>query len=108
MPSSVRLLHTVRSHLTNRFTNPMRYPPLRTALVSLLSFALVGLPALSATPAHAAVSNWLRGSSVLPKSTTDYASANFQQSMRDLKATGATTVGLTIPYYQSNIYSTDI
>lgn len=41
-------------------------------------------------------------------SPTDFESASFQQSMRNLRATGATSVALVIPLYQSNIYSTDI
>jgi hypothetical protein len=87
----------------------MTHAPLRIVLVSLLSLTLVSLPALSLpAPAHAAVSTWIRGSSVLPTNPDDYGSTNFQQSLRNLKATGATYVGFTIPYYQSNIYSTDI
>jgi hypothetical protein len=58
--------------------------------------------------AHAAVSSWLRGSSIVPANTTDFSSSSFDQSLQNLKATGATSVALIIPYYQSNIYSTDI
>ncbi|MGH7141828.1 MAG: glycoside hydrolase family 113 [Minisyncoccia bacterium] len=74
------------------------------------SVAFVLLPALgaSAPAAHADVSAWLRGADVVPTSTSDYASSSFEESLRSLKATGATYVSLVVPYYQSNIYSTDI
>lgn len=75
------------------------------ASVIALSLCSVALPAPSA---HAAVSDWLRGANVVPTSSTDLGSASFQQSMQKLRATGATSVALVIPLYQSNIYSTDI
>lgn len=60
------------------------------------------------TSAQGAVSDWMRGANVVPTSSSDFASASFQESMRNLRATGATSVALVIPYYQSNIYATDI
>lgn len=71
--------------------------------VSMLSFH-----ALYPITVRAAVSDWTRGANVVPASNSDFASASFQQSMRNLRATGATSVALIVPYYQSNIYSTDI
>lgn len=58
--------------------------------------------------AEAAVNNWIRGASIVPISTTDFSSDSFKQSLRNLKATGATYVALVVPYYQSNTESTDI
>lgn len=45
---------------------------------------------------------------MVPRWTEDFASDSFRQSLRDLKATGANYIALAVPYYQSNIYSTDI
>lgn len=82
---------------------------IRFYIVLILVVALAGTNLLyAAAPAHAAVSSWLRGANVVPLNSTDFGSASFQQSMRNLRATGATSVALVIPYYQSNIYSTDI
>ncbi len=58
--------------------------------------------------ATASVSTWIRGASIVPTSTTDFSSDTFKQSLRDLKATGATYVALVVPYYQSNISTIDI
>jgi hypothetical protein len=59
-------------------------------------------------PAQAAEFGEQQGALISPNSPTDFASASFQQSLRDLAATGANAVTLVIPYYQSNIYSTDV
>jgi hypothetical protein len=59
-------------------------------------------------PANAAVSDWQKGANVAPTSTTDFSSGSFQQSLRNLKATGANSVALVVPYYQSNTGSTDV
>lgn len=90
-----------------RMKNPHHHRT-RPLLALLLAASLFGINIFPAATAHAAVNTWIRGSSVLPTTPTDYASTDFQQSMRQLKATGATMVGFTIPYYQSNIYATDI
>lgn len=57
---------------------------------------------------YAAVSNWYKSVSVQPTSTDDFSQGHFQESMRRLKATGSNAVTLIIPYYQSNLYSTDL
>lgn len=72
-------------------------------LIIVTQFSFIGVP-----QAHAAVSDWIKGSSVVPQSQSDFGSSSFQQSLRNLKATGATYVALIVPYYQSNLYSTDI
>lgn len=56
----------------------------------------------------AAVSNWHKGVSIVPRWDRDFESGSFQQSIDALTATGANYVTLIIPYYQSNIYATDI
>ncbi len=58
--------------------------------------------------AEAAISDWQRGASIFPYNPTDFSSATFQQSLRNLKATGANYVALVIPIYQSNDTSSDI
>jgi hypothetical protein len=57
---------------------------------------------------HAAVSNWQRGASILSQYPEDFASANFKQSVQNLKSTGANSVSLIIPYWQPNDQSSDI
>jgi len=61
-----------------------------------------------ASPASAAIGSWQKGISIQPRSNTDYASGTFQQSMANAVADHVNYVALVIPYYQSNIYSTDI
>src|SRR6185437_1890489 len=73
----------------------------------VLFIVLAQLP-LGALTAEAATSSWLKGASIQPTSTTDFASASFEQSLQNLKATGATYVSLIVPYYQSNKQSSDI
>ncbi len=58
--------------------------------------------------ASAAVSNWQKGASIEPRWDTDFSSQTFQQSLKNLAAAKANYVALIIPYYQSNLYSTDI
>jgi hypothetical protein len=68
----------------------------------------IGVGTFSALMAHAAVSSWQQGATMVPKSQTDFGSDSFKQSLRNLKATGANYVSFVVPYYQSNMYSTDI
>jgi hypothetical protein len=80
----------------------------KKSIAGMLAATLTVIPFSTAVSAQAAVSNWQKGVSIVPNSTTDFASSDFQQSLRNLKATGANYVALVIPYYQSNIWSTDI
>ncbi len=81
-----------------------------------LAFFVILVLAASLLPlkTDAAISGWQQGASIAPCSRpkcdpkTDFSSGTFQQSLRDLKATGANYVTLIIPYYQSNIWSTDL
>jgi len=72
-------------------------------LIIFTQFSFAGAPV-----AHAAVSSWFKGSTIVPQSQTDFGSSSFQQSLQNLKATGANYVALIVPYYQSNLNSTDI
>lgn len=74
------------------------------AIIPILAAALGSLP----KPASAAVSGWQKGATIFPRSSTDLSSQTFQQSVRNLKTTGANYVTLHTTLYQSNIYSTDI
>jgi hypothetical protein len=80
----------------------------RTLLAVTLLICTLGSQAFFGTPVHAAITNWMRGANIVPTSTTDFGSATFKQSLQNLKATGATSVALVVPYYQSNTGSTDI
>lgn len=72
-------------------------------LIVIVSMLLVGIPE---APAQAALSDWQRGASIQPFSTTDIGSADAKRAMDSLKATGANYVTLIIPYYQNNRQST--
>ena len=79
---------------------------MKATLVPLATFALLALPLV---PAHAATNSWwLKGASMIPSGTEDFSSDAFKQSVRNLQALGGTYVNFVIPYYQSNLYSTDI
>lgn len=84
----------------------------RTTLHFLVLVFLVGASFLPAVvpvrEADAAVTGWHKGASVVARSSTDYASESFKASLRDLRATGATHVGLIATYYQTSITSSDI
>ncbi len=72
-------------------------------LIFIISFFSVSIPA---TPVHAAISDWHKGASIQPFSTTDLGSDESKRSMDALKSTGANYVTLIIPYYQNNRQST--
>lgn len=65
--------------------------------------ALAGIPS-----AFAAAGQWQKGVNMTPTSSTDFGSSSFQQSVQNLKQTNADYVTLVVPYYQSNLYTTDI
>ncbi len=74
----------------------------------ILVAAIAGSSILFAQQASASISTWQKGASMVPKSTTDLGSANFQQSLQNLKSTGANSVSFILPYYQSSQTSSDI
>src|SRR4051812_14054957 len=80
----------------------------RKIVVAGLTIGMVALQMSVVPSAEASVGSWQRGASIVPTNNTDFSSGNFQQSLRNLKATGATYVDLVVPYYQSNVYSTDV
>lgn len=58
--------------------------------------------------AQAAISQWQKGGTILPRWAEDFESDSFRQSVRDLAAANANYVTLVVPVYQSNIHSTDV
>lgn len=78
---------------------------------TLFFFTTLGILFLTLLPtaqSDAAVSNWQKGVSVIPRWNTDFGSPSFKQSIRDLAATNANYVTLIVPWAQSNSYSTDV
>ena len=63
---------------------------------------------LFAAPADGAVSDWQQAVSIYSRWDSDFASATFEESVRNAKAAGADHVTLTFPYYQTNPWSTDL
>lgn len=72
--------------------------------VSMIVVSIGFIPA----GANAAVSDWQKGVTMQPRSTTDFGSDQFKQSVTKAKGDGFNYVTLIIPYYQGNLYSTDI
>jgi hypothetical protein len=64
------------------------------------------LTLLLANIAQGAVSNWQKGASFAPRTTTEFSSDLFKQSVRNLKSTGADYATLVIPYYQASLSAT--
>lgn len=72
------------------------------------AYVLSILVLATALPASASISNWETAASIEPKSTTDFSTASFRQSVQNLKATGANSVSLIIPYHTSNCQSSNV
>jgi hypothetical protein len=70
-----------------------------------LTFGLA-LILLLAQQAQGAVSNWQKGASFAPRTTTEFSSDLFKQSVLNLKNTGADYATLVIPYYQASLSAT--
>lgn len=82
---------------------------LRISTAAIASLALFAAPIASPESAHAAASDWwLKGASVIPSGTEEFSSDRFKQAVRDFQAAGGTYINFIVPYYQSNLYSTDI
>ncbi len=86
----------------------------RAAAASALSVAAMFISASFGistpyTPAVASAATSLEnGANITSASSGDFASASFDQSLKDLAATGANYVSLNVPLYQSNVSSTDL
>lgn len=73
--------------------------------------SLLALVVLTVTPGHkaeAAISNWQKSVAIQSRYSTDFASAEFRQSVDNALADGANYIVLVIALHQSNIYSTDV
>ncbi len=77
----------------------------RSFIYTLVIINMLSL-SIPTAPAHAALSDWQRGASIQPFSTTDIGTDDAKRAMDSLKATGANYVTLIIPYYQNNRQST--
>ncbi len=77
-------------------------------LIILVLLAGISYQPINFYPVDAAVSDWQKGASIFPYSPSDFSSASFQESLRNLKATGANYVSLVVPIYQANDTSSDI
>ncbi len=75
---------------------------------ALIGLVMLELTFLAAHSAHAAVSDWQKGATMLPRWNTDFGSDSFKQSLTNLHSAGANAVALVVPFYQSNTGSTDI
>ncbi len=75
-------------------------------LFSFIFITSVFFLSIPARPAEAALSDWQKGASIQPFSTTDLGSTEAKRALDTLKSTGANYVTLIIPYYQNNRQST--
>jgi hypothetical protein len=73
-----------------------------------LLIAAVFFSSAFASVAHADISNWQRGASFIPRSSSSFMEESFKLTLQNLKNDNANHVSLVIPIYQSNIYSSDI
>jgi hypothetical protein len=58
--------------------------------------------------AQATILNWQKGVSIDSRSSDDFGSNTFKQSVGEALAMGANSISLIIPYYQSTVTSSDI
>lgn len=57
---------------------------------------------------YADISSWQKSVSIVPKSSTDFSSDSFKQSVKNYANTKGNYVTLIIPYYQSSMTSSDL
>lgn len=74
----------------------------------ILFFILLSTLFLPHSGVKAAISDWEKGGTIQPFSTTDFGSDAMMRSLDALRATGANYVALIIPYYTNNRTSTDM
>ncbi len=83
-----------------------------STLFLLTVFLGTGISVLAPNAAHAAstasMSTWIKGASITPDTSTQFASASFEQSLVNLKAMNANSVSFVIPLTQTSVTSTDI
>jgi hypothetical protein len=82
----------------------IRLPKVNTKTISIIALGLFFV----CHPVRASVANWQKGFSIIPATTTDFSTESFQQSLHNLKSTGANYVTLIIPYYQNTANSTQL
>lgn len=85
-----------------------RYRMTRIALTAGVIVGSILLLLFFARPADAAVSSWQQSASIVPTSTMEFGSPAMRDSLMQLADTGANHVTFIIPWFQSNIYSTDL
>ncbi len=75
----------------------------RIVLSVIISSYAAGIPVASA-----AVVDWQKGANINPAWSGDFGTESFRQSLDQLVGTHANAVSLIIPYYQSDVSSTDL
>lgn len=75
-------------------------------IFTILTLTVAGLTLSSHS--FAAITDWQKGASIYPVSSTDFRSQNYKDSIGQLKSVGANYVTLMIPYSQSSGTSSDI
>ena len=82
----------------------------KTALAGICATTIVSgfLPAVFLTPVASAAAIWQKGATIDPLWNGEFASGDFQQSLKNLVAMHANYITLAVPLYQSNTGSTDI
>lgn len=81
---------------------------IRLLAVTVLMVSVFALPFYIPHQANAAIADWQKGVSMSPRFAHDFGSPSFNQSVSNAKSAGANYITLIIPYYQSNVGSTDI
>ena len=83
----------------------IRFRNLQLLRAVCLSLFVLVIPQNSAT---AAVSDWSKGITIVPRYDTDLGSDSFRQSVEQAANSHVNTIILVIPWKQSDIYSTDV
>lgn len=73
-------------------------------VLSTIMILSVGIPVY----VHADMTAWERGANITPTNTTEYATASFDESITNLRATNANSVSFIVQLYQSTAKSSDI
>ncbi len=77
---------------------------IRVAIMAFVGLIVFSFP----KPVDAAVSNWQKGFSITPVSSTSFSGQSFQDSVITAKATGSNYVTLIVPWYQDSINTSSI
>lgn len=81
---------------------------LRNIVLFSLILSISGVFALLQAKSESASAKWQKGANIVPTSSSEFSNPYFEESLMNLRATGADHVAFVIPYYQATIHSSTI